>query len=154
MNYNETQFAELSKFEENFRTALSTPSGWTRRISIPDQRRIKAIYTEATGERIPYTIGCGHCVLNLLKKAGKLYFADKAEMEKAAAEVKAEKAVETDAKQAQPESPASPLKSDSADAKPKARKSTTKSAKAVDTDKPASKPKGEKTSSKKEKEKV
>ena len=112
MNYNDTQFAELSKFEENFRTALSTPSGWTRRISIPDQRRIKAIYTEATGERIPYTIGCGHCVLNLLKKAGKLYFADKAEMEKAAAEVKAEKA------------PESVVKLDSADAKPKARKST------------------------------
>ena len=150
MNYTNEQFAELSKFEDNFRTALSTPSGWTRRIAIPDQRRIKAIYTEATGERIPYTIGCGHCVLNLLKKAGKLYFVDKAEMEKAAAEAKAEKAPETDAKQAQPESPASPLKSDSADAKPKARKST------------ASKPKGEKTatsakpktSSKKEKEKV
>ena len=109
MNYNETQFAELSRFEDNFRTALSTPSGWTRRISIPDQRRIKAIYTEATGERIPYTIGCGHCVLNLLKKAGKLYFVDKEMREaqakaataspereaKAAAEVKAEKAVES-----------------------------------------------------------
>lgn len=122
MNYNDTQFAELSKFEENFRTALSTPSGWTRRIPIPDQRRIKAIYTEATGERIPFTIGCGHCVLNLLKKAGKRYFADKEEREaKAAAEVKAEKAVE------------SVVKLDSADAKPKAKKST------------ASKPKGEKT---------
>lgn len=131
-NYTPEQFAELSKFEENFRTALSTPSGWTRRISIPDQRRIKAIYTEATGERIPYTIGCGHCVLNLLKKAGKLYFADKAEMEKAAAEVKAEKAV-TESAQSSKTSPESAQKSDSADAKPKARKST------------ASKPKGEKT---------
>lgn len=83
MNYNDTQFAELSKFEENFRTSLGTPTGWTRRIAIPDQRRIKAIYTEATGERVPYNIGCGNCLLSLLKKAGKLYFADKAEkMEK------------------------------------------------------------------------
>lgn len=82
MNYNDTQFAELSKFEENFRTATSTPTGWTRRIAIPDQRRIKAIYTEATGERVPYNIGCGNCLLSLLKKAGKLYFADKEEREK------------------------------------------------------------------------
>lgn len=82
MNYNDTQFAELSRFEENFRTATSTPTGWTRRIAIPDQRRIKAIYTEATGERVPYNIGCGNCLLSLLKKAGKLYFADKAEKER------------------------------------------------------------------------
>lgn len=84
MNYNDTQFAELSRFEDNFRTATSTPTGWTRRIAIPDQRRIKAIYTEATGERIPFNIGCGNCLLSLLKKAGKLYFADKAEREKPA----------------------------------------------------------------------
>ena len=84
MNYNDTQFAELSRFEDNFRTATSTPTGWTRRIAIPDQRRIKAIYTEATGERIPFNIGCGNCLLNLLKRAGKLYFADKEEREQAA----------------------------------------------------------------------
>ena len=84
MNYNDAQFAELSKWEDNFRTATSTPTGWTRRIAIPDQRRIKAIYTEATGERVPYNIGCGNCLLSLLKKAGKLYFADKAEREKPA----------------------------------------------------------------------
>lgn len=83
MNYNDTQFAELSKFEENFRTALSTPTGWTRRIAIPDQRRIKAIYTEATGERIPFNIGCGNCLLSLLKKAGKLYFEDKRQRDEA-----------------------------------------------------------------------
>ena len=82
MTYTNEQFAELSKFEDNFRTATSTPTGWTRRIAIPDQRRIKSIYTEATGERVPYNIGCGNCLLSLLKKAGKLYFADKAEREK------------------------------------------------------------------------
>lgn len=121
MNYNDTQFAELSRFEDNFRTATSTPTGWTRRIAIPDQRRIKAIYTEATGERIPFNIGCGNCLLSLLKRAGKLYFADKEEREQAA-----QKAEETDAK-------------------PKTGKTTTKSAKAVDTDKPARKPKAPKT---------
>ena len=84
MNYNDTQFAELARFEDNFRTATPTPTGWTRRNAIPDQRRIKAIYTEATGERVPYNIGCGNCLLSLLKKAGKLYFADKAEREKPA----------------------------------------------------------------------
>ena len=134
MNYNETQFAELSKFEENFRTALSTPSGWTRRISIPDQRRIKAIYTEATGERIPYTIGCGHCVLNLLKKAGKLYFADKAEMEKAAAEVKAEKAVES-AQKPRKTSDTKPAKSARTSAKKDGEKTPAKTKKAAKTEK-------------------
>lgn len=95
MNYNEEQFAELSRFEDNFRTATSTPTGWTRRIAIPDQRRIKAIYTEATGERIPFNIGCGNCLLSLLKRAGKLYFADKEEREQAA-----QKSEITDAKPA------------------------------------------------------
>ena len=109
MNYNDTQFAELARFEDNFRTATSTPTGWTRRIAIPDQRRIKAIYTEATGERVPYNIGCGNCRLSLLKKAGKLYFADKEEREKVPEPTFDPAPVEPVAKQAKPET-ASPSK--------------------------------------------
>ena len=103
MTYTNEQFAELSRFEDNFRTATSTPTGWTRRIAIPDQRRIKAIYTEATGERVPFNIGCGNCLLSLLKKAGKLYFADKAEREAVPEPTFDPAPVEAVAKQAQPE---------------------------------------------------
>ena len=128
MNYNDTQFAELSRFEDNFRTATSTPTGWTRRIAIPDQRRIKAIYTEATGERVPYNIGCGNCLLSLLKKAGKLYFADK--------EVR-----EAIANQPQPEpefdpAPVEPAqKPRKTSAKPKGEKTPAKTKKAAKTEK-------------------
>lgn len=123
MNYNDTQFAELSRFEDNFRTATSTPTGWTRRIAIPDQRRIKAIYTEATGERIPFNIGCGNCLLSLLKRAGKLYFEDKEEREQAAQKAVAEAAQTATAS---PEEMA---------AKPKTGKTTTRKPKAPKTEK-------------------
>ena len=90
MNYKPEQLEELYQWERNFTTAIQ--GNWTPRISIPSQKRIKAIYTEATGERIPFNIGCGHCVLNLLKRAGKLYFADKKEIEEAEAKKVAEEA--------------------------------------------------------------
>lgn len=136
MNYNDTQFAELSRFEDNFRTATSTPTGWTRRIAIPDQRRIKAIYTEATGERVPYNIGCGNCLLSLLKKAGKLYFADKAERETPApVQAKPEK-VDTPIPEpefdAAPPTPAKPRKTS---AKKEGEKTTAKTKKAAKTEK-------------------
>ena len=132
MNYTPEQFAELSQWERNFTTAVE--GNWTPRLSIPSQKRIRAIYEAATKTRIAFNIGCGHCVLNLLKQAGKLYFADKKEIEAQKVEEKPVESVQ---------------KLDSTDAKPKAKKST------------ASKPKGEKTAtsakpktSKKEKEKV
>ena len=77
MNYTDEQFAALAPFEDNFRTAID--GEWTRRIRTPDQLRIKEIYEAATKSRIPFNQGCGTCLLNLLKRAGRLYFADKAE---------------------------------------------------------------------------
>ena len=83
MNYTDEQFAALAPFEDNFRTAID--GEWTRRVRTPDQLRIKEIYEAATRSRIPFNQGCGTCLLNLLKRAGRLYFADKAERENSAA---------------------------------------------------------------------
>ena len=79
MNYTDEQFAALAPFEDNFRTAID--GEWTRRVRTPDQLRIKEIYEAATRSRIPFNQGCGTCLLNLLKRAGRLYFADKKERE-------------------------------------------------------------------------
>lgn len=143
MTYTAEQFAELSKWEENFRTALGTHTGWTKRVSVPDQRRIRAIYMEATGDRIPFNFGCGTCLLNLLKRAGKRYFDDKAAREELA---KAEQAKQAESPIPEPEfdpAPAEPAKKATrsrvkvaeTDAKPKAKKSSTKKAKAPKTEK-------------------
>ena len=75
MNYTEEQFKTLAPFEDNFRTALE--GNWSRRISIPDQRRIKATYEAATDTRVPYNVGCASCVVRILRQAGRLWFADK-----------------------------------------------------------------------------
>ena len=124
MNYNDTQFAELARFEDNFRTATSTPTGWTRRIAIPDQRRIRAIYTEATGERVPYNIGCGNCLLSLLKKAGKLWLADKEAREAIANQPQPEPEFD-----AAPPTPAKPRKTSAKKASDKTPAKTKKAAK-------------------------
>lgn len=77
MNYTDEQFAALAPFEDNFRTAID--GEWTRRVRTPDQLRIKEIYEAATRSRIPFNQGCGTCLLNLLKRAGRLFFQDKTE---------------------------------------------------------------------------
>ena len=77
MNYTDEQFAALAPFEDNFRTAIG--GEWTRRIRTADQLRIKEIYEAATKSRIPFNQGCGTCLLNLLRRAGRLFFQDKDE---------------------------------------------------------------------------
>lgn len=122
MNYSDEQFAELSKYEDNFRTAIS--GNWARNIPVPELKRIRAIYEAAAKLHIPFNAGCGTCRLNLLKRAGKLYFADKeariaAANDKAAAEATKE-AAETAKQSATGETPAKPKKASKS--KPQAAK--------------------------------
>lgn len=77
MNYTDEQFAEISKYEDHFRTA--TQANWARNIPLPELKRLRTIYEEASKTRFPLNVACGSCRLNLLKRAGKLYFADKEE---------------------------------------------------------------------------
>lgn len=82
MNYTEEQFQALAPYEDNFRTAVE--GHWTRRISVDGQKLIRSIYQEATGEKAPFNVGCAVCVVTILRRAGRLWFQDKEEREKAA----------------------------------------------------------------------
>lgn len=75
MNYTDTQFAALQPYEGNFRTAIE--ADWSRPIPRNAKRVIRETYEAATGSRVPFRDGCMSCALSLLRRAGKLYFADK-----------------------------------------------------------------------------
>lgn len=57
------------------RTALR--SGWARGIGNRATLEMAGIYEEATGTKYPVNVGCGPCILDLMKRVGRLYFAQK-----------------------------------------------------------------------------
>lgn len=79
MNYTNEQFTALAPYEDNFRTAVE--GDWTRRVPLAGQQIIRSTYEAATKTRIPLNAGCSLCLINLLKRAGRLWFADKKERE-------------------------------------------------------------------------
>lgn len=79
MNYTDQQFNDLSPYEDNFRTAVE--GSWTRRVPLLGQHLILKIYQDASKMRFPFNSGCGTCLVNLLQRAGRLYFDDKRERE-------------------------------------------------------------------------
>lgn len=79
MNYTDQQFNALALYEDNLRTAVE--GEWTRRIPVEGQIIIRKTYEDATNSRIPFNVGCASCLINLLRRAGRLYFADKKERE-------------------------------------------------------------------------
>ena len=83
MNYTQEQFQALAPYADNFRTAIE--GEWSRRIPVDGQKLIRKTYEDATKTRIPFNSGCQLCLLNLLKRAGRLWFADKKEIEAAQA---------------------------------------------------------------------
>lgn len=123
MRYTDEQFNALAPFEDNFRTAVE--GDWTRRVAIGDQKKIKDIYEAATNTRIPFNQGCGSCLLTLLKRAGRMYFADKKEREmaRAAKAAPAAQVAETPQPDKAPETAPKPA---TTDAKPKAKKNYSK----------------------------
>lgn len=108
-------FNYLSQYEDNLRTAVR--SGWARN---PGRSALQGIYDIVhETEQLPrFNPGCASCVLSILQKAGKLYFAEKerreAEAKKAAESAKTaqEQAVKTETKPA-PKKTAKPRKSKS-----------------------------------------
>lgn len=77
MNYTNEQFNALAPYEDNFRTAVE--GDWTRRVPLAGQQLIRSTYESATKTRIPFNAGCASCLINLLKRAGRLWFADQKE---------------------------------------------------------------------------
>ena len=80
MTFTKDQLEVLSQWEENFKTAVN--SGWARNPGRINLRTIYDIYSGALNNRsIPFNANCQHCIVNLLKAVGKIYFADKEQLQ-------------------------------------------------------------------------
>lgn len=79
MRLTDEQFQTLSKYEEQFRTAVK--SRWARFPGTSALHEIHAIRVKATGHASHLNTSCSSCILRLLTETGNLYFAEKAERE-------------------------------------------------------------------------
>lgn len=86
MNYNDSQFNELSVYEQNFFYAIKTKTSGNsiHPITKGQLQRIAEIHREATGSKIKPNAFCGECVVRILRIVGTAYFADKEEREERA----------------------------------------------------------------------
>lgn len=87
MTFTKDQLEELSLFEEHFTTAVN--ASWSRHPGRHNLATIHRIFTSATGDTRRLDDNCQHCIVNLLRDCGRIYFADKATLAKKE-EVKAE----------------------------------------------------------------
>lgn len=79
MRLTDEQFQTLSKYEDQFRTAVK--SRWARFPGTSAMYVIHNIKTQVTGHASRLNTSCSTCVLRLLTEMGNIYFADKAERE-------------------------------------------------------------------------
>lgn len=78
MKLTKEQLNTLSKWEENFRTAIKAQ--WARNPGRSELRVIYDIYTSATGDRRRFSDNCSNCILSLLHDCGELYYKDLEEL--------------------------------------------------------------------------
>lgn len=83
------EIGTLSKWERNFHDAVDAQ--WGHNPGRSALKTIWEIYTRATGDRRRFSDNCSTCILNLLTDCGRVYFADKAELERFDATRKVEK---------------------------------------------------------------
>ena len=79
MKFNEEQINTLSKWEYNFHCAVHAdwcPNPGAYALSI-----IHSIFCQVTGDSRRLNDNCQHCILELMRDCGKIYFADKAALE-------------------------------------------------------------------------
>lgn len=88
MTYTSTQLDALRPYEGYFRTAID--GSWCRYPGSAALRIIHQAFTSATGDRRRLVSSCSVCVLHLIQDAGRLYFADLAEIQQTL-QAKAEK---------------------------------------------------------------
>ena len=78
------QFKALEPYAEEFKRAIA--SNYCKAPSTAELKQIREIFVAATGAKgYPMSFGCTYCVLQLMKDAGRLYFADADEQALAAA---------------------------------------------------------------------
>lgn len=83
MNFTDKTFETLAPFERYFKTACD--ANWCPNPGRAALDVMAAALTEKDGRRTVVNHSCGACILNVVKRAGFLYFADKAAREAAAA---------------------------------------------------------------------
>lgn len=90
--FTDAQLGALSKYEQNFRTAVF--SQYARRVGGPeDAMTIGRIYAEATGINLPVYASCQDCMLRLLTQVGRAYLQDLDTIEKERIEEAAKRVV-------------------------------------------------------------
>ena len=98
MNFTDKTFETLAPFERYFKTA--TEADWCPNPGRAALDVMADALSEKDGRRTAVNHSCGSCILNVVKRAGYLYFADKAAREAATlAEAKGEAAAAPEAPQ-------------------------------------------------------
>ena len=80
MKFTPEQMETLRDLEPYFDTAVR--ADWSRAVPRVMMETLHRIWEEAIGHPYPFTLNCQQCQLNLLKDAGTVYFAQKAEEQK------------------------------------------------------------------------
>lgn len=79
MKFNEEQIKTLSQWEYNFHCAVH--ADWTPNPGSLALSTIHQIFCQVTGDQRRLNDNCQHCILELVRDCGRIYFADKAELE-------------------------------------------------------------------------
>ena len=118
LKFTDEEFEYLSQQEDRFHTAVF--ADWARNPGSLVLKSIHDIYSHAMGRIEPLRENCAHCILRLLKEVGTLYYQDKAERERRAANEKARAESKPIAEpQIKPKEELSPKESKTASLQPK-----------------------------------
>ena len=85
MHLSDEQFAELARYEDNFRIAVKAQGA--KNPGPAALAKIHEIYTKASGDTQRLNTTCGHCIYVLLRDAGNFYYEEKARRERAVEEI-------------------------------------------------------------------
>lgn len=77
MKFTTEQMQALAPLEPYFDTAVR--SSWSRAVPRVLMETLHRIWEQAIGHHYPFILNCAQCQLNLLRDAGTVYLAQKAE---------------------------------------------------------------------------
>ena len=90
------QFNALAQFEDNYKTAIDL--GYSRYPGQAGVNTMFNIYRDLTNTRTNMNRSCSVCILHLVQKVGKLYFAEKTRREEEALKAKTVEEEKTETK--------------------------------------------------------
>lgn len=96
MKMTDEQFNALAQYEDNYKTAIDL--GYSRYPGQAGVNTMFNIYRDLTNTRTNMNRSCSVCILHLVQKVGKLYFAEKTRREEEALKAKAVEEEKTETK--------------------------------------------------------